>query len=239
MQRIVLFILTTALLISFPLTNFAHTTYFPPDTVVNGLAAKSYMWLYNIPWEWKVEVPISTLNYYQQKARPKWTGEYSYYSKYIDPADRGILAVTKGLKETLVEAKATYSWNTDQEIMFVVSMIQQFRFIPDSTLGYQDYEKYPVETLFDGFGDCEDKAILAAALLKRMGYDVCLLFLETADKKRSHIALGAVIPNRTTGNYFMSGTKRYYYIETTYAGWRIGETPAEWQGLAAVVIPVD
>lgn len=238
MQRILLFILT-ALLLTFPQKDFAYQTDFPPDTVVNGVAAKNYMWLYNIPWEWNVEVPVSTLNYYQQKARPKWTGEYSYYSKYIDPADRGILMVAKGLKETLDEAKATYSWNTDQEIMFVVSMIQQFRFVPDSIMGYRDYEKYPVETLFDGYGDCEDKAILAAALLKRLGYDVSLLFLETADKKRSHIALGAVIPNRTSGNYFLHGSKRYYYIETTYAGWRIGEIPQEWQGLAAVVIPVD
>ncbi len=239
MQRLLLHLLITALLIAFPLTDFAHNTYFPPDTVVNGIASKNYMWLYNIPWEWKVEVPVATLNYYQQKARPKWTGEYSYYSKYIDPADRGISAVARGLKETLTEAKTTYTWNTDQEIMFVVSMIQQLRFVPDSTMGYRDYEKYPIETLFDGYGDCEDKAILAAALLRRMGYDVALLFLETADKKRSHIALGAVIPTRSTGNYFSHGTKRYYYIETTFAGWRIGEVPAEWQGLAAVVIPVD
>lgn len=37
---------------------------------------------------------------------------------------------------------------------------------------YRDYHKYGIETLFDRYGDCEDKVILAASLLKAAGYDV-------------------------------------------------------------------
>lgn len=37
---------------------------------------------------------------------------------------------------------------------------------------YRDYHKYGVESLFDRYGDCEDKVILAAALLKAAGYEV-------------------------------------------------------------------
>lgn len=37
---------------------------------------------------------------------------------------------------------------------------------------YRDYHKYGIETLYDRYGDCEDKVILAAALLKAAGYDV-------------------------------------------------------------------
>lgn len=34
-----------------------------------------------------------------------------------------------------------------------------------------DYWKYPLETLYDGYGDCEDGSILLAALLDAVGYD--------------------------------------------------------------------
>ncbi len=37
---------------------------------------------------------------------------------------------------------------------------------------YRDYHKYGIETLYDRYGDCEDKVILAAALLKAAGYEV-------------------------------------------------------------------
>lgn len=211
----------------------------PPDTVEDGYAVKKYFWLYNIPWEWNVEVPIQIVNYYQQKPRPKWTGDFAYYSKYIDPSDKGIQYVAKALKETMADAKVNYKWTKDQEIMFIISMIQQIRYVPDSVMGVRDYEKYPVETLFDGYGDCEDKAILGAALLKKLGFDVVLIFLETPDHKRSHIALGVEMMGKSSGNYFQFLGKKYYYIETTYAGWHIGEIPEEWAGLPAVMISVD
>ena len=39
----------------------------------------------------------------------------------------------------------------------------------------QEYVKYPIETLKDKGGDCEDTAILLAALINEMGYDAILV----------------------------------------------------------------
>ena len=56
----------------------------------------------------------------------------------------------------------------------------------------QDYPRYPIETLIDGTGDCEDHAILLAQLLSSMNYDAILL------KYPTHVALGVA----DTGNMY-------------------------------------
>jgi hypothetical protein len=226
----------------FSLTAFAEkmpTQLIPPDSIANRMMVKNVKWQYNIPWEWKVEVPKEVVIYYRTKTRPKWTGYFTYYSKYIEPNDKGVSNNIAGLKATITEARTRFLWNYEDEIMFVVSMVQQLKYLPDSILGLEDYEKYPVETLMDDGGDCEDKAILCAALLKKMGYDVSMIFIETDDKSRSHIALGVNMQEVHEGSYFPRNGKQYYYVETTIPGWGIGEIPEEWDGLPGVVIEVN
>ncbi|MFN0203108.1 MAG: hypothetical protein ACKVTZ_16400 [Bacteroidia bacterium] len=216
-----------------------YAFYAPPDSSGENFAYKKIKWQYNTPWEWKVEIPQEYVAHYRRKARPKWTGYLAYYAKYIEPTDKGILILVEGLKETIEENAMRYAWSYEEQLMFVVSMVQQMPYIPDDEADGDSYEKYPLETLFDGGGDCEDKAILCAALLERMGYDVSLIFVETPNKKKSHIAIGAVLREPTDGHYFRKGTKNYYYIETTTAGWEIGEIPDEWEGLPGVIIDVN
>jgi hypothetical protein len=208
----------------------------PPDTVEQGYAIKNHVWIYNVPWEWKVEVPLYLLNYYQQKTRPQWTGDYNFYAKFIEQEDRSVQYAVKGLRASILDAKQRYNWTLEQEAMFVISFVQQMRYVPDSVLGYKDYEKYPVETLFDGGGDCEDKVILAAALLKALGMDVSMILLESSDKKHSHMALGIYFPQKTSGTGFVHEGKKYYYTETTFAGWKPGELPENWVDFQAKVI---
>jgi hypothetical protein len=58
------------------------------------------------------------------------------------------------------------------------------------TEGYDEYPRYPIETLVDKGGDCEDTAILAASIIRGMGYGVVLLvFPKTADSP-GHCAVG-------------------------------------------------
>ena len=218
-------------------TNAAPITT-PPDSVHQGIAIKNYFWMYNVPWEWSAEVPVHLLNAYTAKERPMWDGKYEYYAKYIEKDDKAVQYIAKGLKETITDAKKLYHWTTEQEVMFLVSFLQQMRYVPDSVFGISDYEKYPVETMFDGYGDCEDKAILGGALLKQMGYDVVLVLLISEDKSRSHMAIAASLPNMKNGTFYNFLGKKYYYIETTFAGWKIGEIPDNWVGFKTVLIPI-
>jgi hypothetical protein len=112
--------------------------------------------------------------------------------------------------------------------MDVIFFVQQIPYTHDnSTASYYggvfppaygnngEYPKYPVETLVDGKGDCEDTSILAAAILDLMGYDVVLL------RYSDHMALGIEMTKFSPfyadypPKYYDYEGKRYYYVETT------------------------
>jgi len=82
-----------------------------------------------------------------------------------------------------------------------------------------EYVQSPEETLLGG-GDCEDKAILTASILYKLGYDVCLIRFE------DHMAVGVHLDNYPYMGkvYFTDDTgKRYLYLETSNRGWKLGE----------------
>jgi hypothetical protein len=74
--------------------------------------------------------------------------------------------------------------------------------------------KFPVETVAEGTGDCDDKSLLLAALLSQAGYDVALLDFVND----SHMAVGIA------GDHNTFGSTGYIYIETTEVGF-IGSVP--------------
>lgn len=100
----------------------------------------------------------------------------------------------------------------------------------------REYPRYPVETLVDG-GDCEDKSILLAALLREMGYRTVLLVF---DGSPGHMAVG-VDCQGCSGTYYQKNGVDYYYLESTGPGWSIGEVPSDLKGRSAYVyvVPVD
>lgn len=97
-----------------------------------------------------------------------------------------------------------------------------------------EYPKYPAETLVEG-GDCEDKSILLAALLRALGYKVALLVF---DGDPGHMAVGVDCPG-CRGAYYLHDGVKYFYLETTQPGWAPGEVPPEFVGARARLYPVS
>jgi hypothetical protein len=91
----------------------------------------------------------------------------------------------------------------------------------DVTAPWDGRPKYPVETLVDLGGDSEDTSILTAAILHEMGYDVALIFFE--DLK--HVIVGVGPGGGIFGTYYESHGTRYFFLETTGDGWKVGEKP--------------
>jgi hypothetical protein len=75
----------------------------------------------------------------------------------------------------------------------------------------------PLGTLATKFGDCDTKALLLYIILERTGVD-CILYWSFQYK---HAMLGIAINAR--GNYKSYKGKNYYFVETTYPGWEIGD----------------
>ena len=91
--------------------------------------------------------------------------------------------------------------------------------------------RYPLETLYDKRGDCEDKTILLAAILQEMGMDFVLLL------PTDHMALGVCCDSVTAKQYFMYDGKAYYYLESTAPGWKVGEIPKQYAKSTFAVLP--
>ena len=127
--------------------------------------------------------------------------------------------------------KAAY---TDRDNMGnVISFVQSLRYVTDlESKGDQEYVRFPVETLVDGVGDCEDMAILAATILHEMGYDVMLVILP------DHMALAVACDEGCEGTYYDYGGRHYYYLEVTDAGWALGQIPDAFRSSQARLHPL-
>lgn len=135
------------------------------------------------------------------------------------------------LVEKLTESlMSKFSGSMRDKIEFVASFVQEaLPYVPEEG----EYPKYPVETLVEG-GDCEDKAILLASFFKAMGYKTALIIF---DGNPGHAAVGVECPG-AIGSYFEKDGIKYFYIETTNKGWRLGQIPPEYKGKSALVFSV-
>jgi predicted transglutaminase-like cysteine proteinase len=127
-----------------------------------------------------------------------------------------------------------------QEVECVIRLVRSIRYRSDPVLPCGgDDPQFPVITLAEQAGDCEDHAILAAALLWQLGHSVGLFFVRL--EEGSHMAL-AYRTEAFRGSYSMEGPdgESYTYIETTPSDTGLGEIPADMllNFRRALIIPV-
>jgi len=113
------------------------------------------------------------------------------------------------------------------KVLFVISFVQNIKYDrPGGTLDLLSPTLdllSPLTTLAKQFGDCDTKAILLYVLLERMGIDCAMMW----SQKYKHAMLGVRISTR--GNYKIFNGKKYYFLETTYPGWAIGDLPVDFK----------
>lgn len=176
----------------------------------------------------QLQIPEDLYKYYKQlNHRPESQGAYREYA--ITERDRAYLHDLIGL---LKDAGNNRQLSSRRDYHNAVAFVQSITYELDSDYnGNEEYWKYPIETLADGRGDCEDTAILTAAILKEMDYDVALVLLP------DHAAV-AVACDTCNGYYYPLNGKRYYYLETTGAGYSLGMIGDQYKTAAAEVIPI-
>ena len=87
---------------------------------------------------------------------------------------------------------------------------------------YLEYPRFPLETLVDGGGDCEDTSFLFATLTLIMGYETVYI------SPPEHYAVGVWGSDLSDYSYTYDN-KTYYYCETTGDGFKIGDIPTEYK----------
>jgi hypothetical protein len=150
----------------------------------------------------------------------------SSYGQYaISSQDKPYLdALLKKLKES----GANKGYTDADNVMNVIALVQSLPYFKDAAI---DYPRYPIETLVDNGGDCEDTAILTAAMLREMGYGVVLI------NPPGHMAVGVKCSSCSGTSYTYEGAK-YYYLETTVTNYKIGQIPDEYRDQKANIIPM-
>jgi hypothetical protein len=195
------------------------------------MIVRQYKWWFGQrEWTWSMQIPEALYDYYRQLPRPP-TLDYSVY--VTNPLHDYYLEM---LVQKLKEASIETGFNEWETVNFAVSFVQSLPYTSDIvTTGYDEYPRYPIETLVDDGGDCEDTSILMAALLNQMGYgDILLKFPE-------HMSVGVLGGEGVYGTYYEHNGGKYYYLETTGEGWGIGQLPPEYDGKFAYfydIVPV-
>lgn len=195
-----------------------------PDTI-----KRKYSWNYGgKPWTWELPVPREAYEYYAGLERPP-TDDYSVY--VTDPADDRFIAALAG---RFLEAARREAYSPKQTVEFVTAFVQSVKYVHDDvSKGVGEYPRYPLETLVEWEGDCEDTSILLASLFQGMSFGAVLIDLP--GDPAGHMAVGVKGEN-LPGVYYEYADARYYYVETTDAGWSIGEIPDEYRNREARIL---
>lgn len=189
-----------------------------------GLISSNYAWVYGgKEWTWELQIPQALYDYYREIPRPP-TQNYSVYVTH--PLDDTYIDY---LVDEIRKAARQEGFDELETVEFAANFVQSLPYTPDSvTVPYDEYPRYPIETLVDNGGDCEDTSILMASLLNRMGYGVVLIIFPG-----SHCAAGVLGGEGIYGTYWEHNGRKYFYLETTNIGWGIGDIPKEYKGATA------
>jgi hypothetical protein len=122
----------------------------------------------------------------------------SYRSMINDPAQEDLYRALTGEFE---KVKNSEGLSDDEYLELITTFVQSLRY---ETLT-DNPAKFPIETVVDGSGDCDDKSLLLAGLLSREGYQVALMSFGP----EAHMAVGVA-----ADDYLYKNTS-YSYIEAT------------------------
>jgi hypothetical protein len=148
----------------------------------------------------------------------KWEGSLPDFGWYVD---NGNCQEVNDLADKLIAISRQRGLTTYLEVVLVLDLVQKIRYAHDDvTKGVPDYWSFALETIADQVGDCEDFAIMSVTLLSAMGHRTCFFNLP------GHAALGVAGLTDDAGVWVEAADgERYYYVETTADGWKIGELP--------------
>ena len=197
-----------------------------PQPLSNDTIRRDFAWVYGgKTWAFSLYIPEHLYLYYGNRTRVP-TEDYSVYVTH--PYDDEYLSTILEEFDGIVLEEG---YDENQRINLVVAFIQSLPYTTDDvSTGFDEYPRYPLETLVEGGGDCEDTSILASALLDPLGFDVVLISLP------GHVAVGVAVD--AYGTFWLHEGTQYFYVETTGEGWEIGELPEAHQGESAIVYPL-
>lgn len=202
------------------------------------VVSKTISWTYRgITYSYKIELSCTDfLRMYDLYAKKSRTAEYHVYID--DPSVAQLWRMPTnplyGALNYLIIETNKYRLDFVEKANFFASFVQNIQYVPDPTGG--EVRKFPLETLLLG-GDCEDKAILLAWLLRKAGFKVAII--EFSDHVGAGVSFSVDPKFPYEAYYFPYGTHRYYYLECSAPQWFVGQMPEKYKKASARIYPIN
>ena len=181
-------------------------------------------------WVWNLSIPVDLYSAYVSV--PDFTRTQiplSNFGYFTTTEDSYLQTLAQKLNETAQQE----GYSSITELNFVLAFVQSIPYATDNaSTGYQDYPRFPVETLVDNVGDCKSHSVLFATLSLMLDYGA--VYINPPD----HLAVG-ILGDDLSGTYWNYSGGSYYYCETTGSGFTIGQLPTQFNGQSAYVYGID
>lgn len=201
--------------------------------IAGGMVKQTYAWYYGgEKYTEEMYIKYSDYKYYCNLKTERTNGSDSHVRQFVTSDDQYV----QKLADDLMEKGKLLS--KEEFAQFVLNFVQSIDYVSDTeSKGCTEYWKYPVETLFECCGDCEDTSILYCSVMKACGYDTALFLYTGAQyQDNAHCACGVSLPEKTSGTYYEKDGKKYYYCETTATGWKVGDIPEGYSNARVVTV---
>lgn len=197
-----------------------ETTTFPTGEN-GGTITREFEWEYgNSTFTWQTEMPEELYEVQQRRHR------IYDYGAYV--ADRFTQQFFADLATEIESVASSNQYDRREVVELASRFVQSLPYTVDSiSTDYSNYPRFPIETLVDETGDCEDTSLLLAAILHGLGYRVGLLEFE------SHLGVGVDLDG-VSGSVTFDGIE-YSYIEPTDTSWNVGEVPPRLSGTSTTL----
>ena len=194
---------------------------------VDGTVAKTFTWNFDSDGDGTAESHTYALNIV-----------YSDYLEYVntectrqsgtEDEDRAYVTSSDKYVKELADwfTAQTEGWTDYKTMNFVLAFTQYIEYNEDSeSKGVKEYWKFPLETLYEQNGDCEDTSILFCAIASAMGYKSAMLLFYGHMAAGVELADGSISKNTDASEPFPEDGVNYYYCETTATGYNVGTAP--------------
>lgn len=206
-----------------------------PDQRESNYTQQSPEWT-TLSFEWEcqdnyhhasMDVSVDKQMYAYYRNLPRYYGPENFYLYVNDSCNQEMI---QSIVSSIRDLASDLSYDDAAAAREIVKFVQdciEYQYDIDSS-GEEEYPRYPIETLYERQGDCEDTSILLAALLKEWGYEVGFLYLP------GHLAVSIrAADNYESSAYYEIDGHKYLFIETPGSNWEIGSIPEQFMTTGA------
>lgn len=192
-------------------------------TRISSTLTLDYHWSFDDE-EWNLNVTIPMQDYLEARVFTRSMVSPQSYSVFVTP-DQSSVAQIAGY---LMNVSTSRNYIPTMQILFAMAFVKAFPYaLDDYTHDISNYANFPIETLVEGLGDCEDHAALFVSIVRAMGFDAIQIYMTngTAGHMSAGVADIDVLPS--ISSYVLYQGKQYWFCETTGQFYFPGLSPVD------------